>query len=407
MKTEASSRTSVLRGAMIWKGRKRMSSNSDRAVSPAGGRINPFTGYDIFGYLIPGATLLACILLTEGELRRWASSLAEPLATYTPLLSTIDAVQAPRGLKGGALGGALVALWVGVSYIVGHLVASVSAFAIDRGIVAKGSGYPSQRLIFPDQDDRNVVRQAFWRTAFVFVNLAALSGYLEWFWGGRMPDWAIWFTARFRWASLGAVGLALVLHVVASILRERKCVCSIRFDQWCACVLRIGTMPYRAIAWLSGQFVHTREHFDPEFCLGFRKKFARVFGIEAKYGDTNLYWLPVIHLRRTEPQLSSTLDGWLNLYSFSRNLAAALWLASLYSALSVALQPEVGSHVPLEDSVVLRVLPGALFCCAFVVLFRYYYLYADYYTRYLLRAFFYACPPADSAAENGEEMGEG
>jgi hypothetical protein len=84
----------------------------------------------------------------------------------------------------------------------------------------------------------------------------------------------------------------------------------------------------------------------------------------------------------------------LRLYSFARNLSAAFYVAFLYGYAILALNAvSIPDH---QASYIAVLIPAAYLFGSLVMLSRYYYLYANYYTKFIIRAFFYSVsnPPS-------------
>ena len=100
----------------------------------------PFSTYDVLGYIIPGVTLLGCTFLYEYWLRIHGVRLHTPVYSLLQLATALERHQWAVSflyILGGLCG----------TYVVGHIVSSLSGLLIDRLFVYKGHGYPYVGLL--------------------------------------------------------------------------------------------------------------------------------------------------------------------------------------------------------------------------------------------------------------------
>ena len=137
---------------------------------------NPLTPYDVLGYLAPGATFVLSLYGFEFWIHHRAQT---ALSIHTPVYTLIRLSLPPSGEGGWALATLFLIGLVGVCYVLGHIIASISAFFIDRMYVAKGHGYPFRLLLaLPHQADENPLTVPFYRALFFWTNVYLLFRFL-------------------------------------------------------------------------------------------------------------------------------------------------------------------------------------------------------------------------------------
>jgi hypothetical protein len=105
----------------------------------------PLTPYDFLGYLAPSATMLLCVLGLEALVKHFDKSGIIHAKISTPLLTIYASVKTSRD---DWLAFATFAfLLIAAMYVLGHVIATMSSFAIDRTLVFRGYGYPFEQLM--------------------------------------------------------------------------------------------------------------------------------------------------------------------------------------------------------------------------------------------------------------------
>lgn len=361
--------------------------------------------YDVLAYLVPGSILVAAV----GGFEAWARLvLPDFQELHTPLFSSITNVlslavstsgpsgtgAAPSHPVGPVMQLALLFVGLAAIYLIGHTVASVSALSIDRIYVKNAHGYPFQRLLlgkFPTG-----WKPDFYRALFLYINVYFVLRYL----GG---DWSLFPASprverepfKFLHPDFGAfvIGIVLIVLFAAKWLfsnhhvrrflsspeRESTLVLRDRLFEWLAAPARFVTIGL-------GRFIGARRRFTNSEVESFKAALKEGTGVPFSLEDSSAYWNAVIHVRRSCPELSPAVEGWLLLYSFCRNAATALYLSFLYCFVWMLTHSgSVGALEQKEHSVLLA-LPLAFLVAAFAMLLRYFYLYHDYYSAYLIRA---------------------
>jgi hypothetical protein len=198
------------------------------------------------------------------------------------------------------------------------------------------------------------------------------------------------------------VGWALLVLIALKILvslpygRERTRLASPPKNIWVGRgftqverIIKLAAVPYNFMVTPLGRFLHTRDPFDECFRKEYKAAFERLFGMKPEAVGTNNFWLSLIHLKEQSPQLAEAAENWFRLYSFARNLGAALYLAFLYCLWRLIAQGQYLGSLPRYNALVLTTLPLLFLFGAFAMLVRYYYLYFAYYNKFVFRCFVY------------------
>lgn len=389
------------------------------SVKPRG----PLTQYDLLGYLVPGGVLLAAI----GGFEAWARSVARdsPAGLHTPIVTAAKYLSgiggsSPPGVETGrridTVEGAVLQLAVLVgaalaTYVLGHVIASVSAFLLDRVYVHRAHRYPFQRLVGSGSPETS--KENFYRAFLVWLNAYLLTRYLgidgaprlgellpaplgRWF--SQLSHWPNEFILWFGLGTSSWEFFAVATELAISYLILAKVVLSGRdfrtqfangemlwvkrlFGKY----LDIAAAIPRFLSSTVGRYINARQELSPATKAAFFRRLSSVAGFSVPTGDSSAYWLTVIHLRRAEPELMGPIDNWMSLYSFARNVATAFWIAFCYCLIWWSEHRDLLPHVSTSKAV-LFLLPLAYLIASFVMLLRYYYLYSDYYSKYLIRA---------------------
>lgn len=366
---------------------------------------NPLTAFDFFGYLAPGGTLLLLMYLFE----TWARALdgkLEVAQLHTPVWT------ASRMLRPGhddwVLSAVFVVVLIALSYITGHIVASVASVAIDRTLVAKGYGYPFIALLALDENPLRTtpVAKVFYRGLFFWLNAYLLLRYAAMFLQGAGHR-----LGSAVWPEVGAriVGDLLVVFIVMKVVASfryapptslRRRFLEWKFPHWiekasCWSLSHLFVPPFDLTASFLSRYLLTREPLSTALQKKYRSLFEKRFGMKPEEVDTENFWFSYMYLREKSSTLSGVAQNWLQLYSFSRNLSASFYLFFLYGFLWV------GTHIAKIAAWsdyrvgVLLAAPLLGFLLAVIMLTRFYYLYASYFTKFIFRAFvFLAQAPA-------------
>lgn len=377
----------------------------------------PLTIYDIFGYFVPAITALVCVLAFEtwGEavLGEHFRSLLLPLWIHVaPYLKELS-------LAGGILVLAVVLCTV---YATGHVIASLSSLFIDRLLIFRGHGYPYESLlgIKTEWQRHMVVGRKGLLGAFYSFAILTFVVYVKYFFDvyTALSTWLnnylhvpfmkyispFWITV-FAWITIGICLVYFVSCIVICLLefrayrkREYDSTKRERYEEWIQWALR----PILELPRVVSKLIHRRNQFNTTFQGKYREAFLNTFGMKADEAETNNYWFCEMFIQETSAAMYRRLSNWLLLYSFARNLSAALYLAFLYGPLVLIRNNDLllkySGNWP-GDLAILKALPLAFYLLSIIMLLRYYYLYACYYTKFLFRAFVYVTLPGPTTQE--------
>jgi len=352
-------------------------------------KIAPFDAYDFFGYLTPGLTLFLNVLIYEMALRVHAHQTTFGHAgrfTAAAWKFVHDLSDVHWSLV--TAGFALLLL---TSYVVGHVVASVSSLYLERALVVRGYGYPYENLLGLSrrrfQHDR--VLGYTHKGAFFWLNCALLAGYLN---VARGSD--VWHTVlltsglclgtTITVGSLlyGGLKSGLIYGAARRLWGTRRRTCLRR----CVTAFGIVALPYELMALPLSRYLNTRSALTPALVHRYRTAFKRTFSLPASVASTNNFWFANFFVSQHGGSLALRLTRWFHLYSYARNLSAAFGLSFVY-AIPRLLYWGQAPVFPL--SAVAFWVPITYVGIAAVLLVRYYYLYAGYYSKFVFRAFVY------------------
>jgi hypothetical protein len=355
------------------------------------GGANP---YDILGYMAPGGTAIMCCFFFEF----WVDRIAG-VANSGALLPTYSLVrELSHGLDrpSWAISTIFLIATAGAVYITGHVIASVSAMTIERTLVQKGHGYPINRFLGVPTNPVTVISRSFYRALFLWTNIYIILRYID-IASAHLPDVVI---SHAGLNTLRAIEIGLFALIAAKLLVSNdltnwavsKGSISGSLIRVLSSAIRLAAAPYDLVIHMVERTLALHEPLPPEVRERFIHGIKQLAGVSPSTWRSEAYWFAYIRVRNCGSALSEPAMNWLRLYAFARNLSAAFYLAFLYSLLDLLLNPFVIFDAKLGRVALL--IPLTFFLGAFVMLGRYYYLYASYYTKYLIRVFVYS--------ENGE-----
>ena len=100
---------------------------------------------------------------------------------------------------------------------------------------------------------------------------------------------------------------------------------------------------------------------------------------------TDNYWLPVIKIADKNENIQKNIINWLNLYSFLKNLSMVGFLLCLESGIFITLNnfDYNFNTEPVGESIIFALL----YLGSLLLLLRYWVIYRNYYTKYIIRAY--------------------
>lgn len=351
----------------------------------SGARIQ-LTPYDLLGYLTPGATMMISIFvfeyLVEAQLGHvsGASELHAPLLeSATRLFRVTLASQSSVGVL------AVFTVLAAIAYVVGHVVASVSALLLDRTLVYKGYGYPSSNLLQLERINsaEREFSGSYYRGTFFWLSTVLILDY----------------TGRFVTpnASIPLSPLAYSITIYVAVATMAKLVVSSSdfkrrrpgfFISRGARVMRYAfSGVVDVLSRPVSSIMDTKRSFDHEFLTMYQDAFRNAFSLEVETAGTNNFWLTYCYVLEKTSNLRSLASFWRTMYTFARNLAAAFFLSFVYCFLWLLVHlPVIGDR----GGVFPYYLPLTYFACACILLLRYYYLYVCYFNKFIFRAFVFS-----------------
>lgn len=359
---------------------------------------------DILDYIGPGGAFILCGLAFDLRLSAASSRIHDARGTPHAPFATLLQAALPTGPSPDWLASlAFLALTLGIAYVVGHIVGSVSAFLIERSFVFKAYDWPYRQLFAVQdanpQDDQT--SRLYYRAGFFWFNVFAVSFYA--FLLLRLASPAPWFL---RIPLLLMVLLSGVLIVTLTCGRVLSVIYkgldaygvkgrflalyeSPRRRRFRDLFALLAAFPYELFAGAFARLLSTSVVFDQQFREKFRGQFARLFEMQPENARSNTFWLTYCFVVQKAPAFSGMLNHWRMQYSFARNLSAAVWLIAAYGAVSVVWQGALVSSFNAHDRNVVGAIPVLFFGIATIMLVRYYYLFASYFSRFVFRAFVY------------------
>lgn len=343
----------------------------------------PFTPYDIFGYLIPGSFFLIGTYLFDILIVHNFNN-----SNFYPIYSVLDLSVKNIG-NNFLLGTIYLGVLIIIAYVLGHIIASMSSHFLDRILIEKGHGYPLQLLL---KMNKEVMRKgrisAYFRGAFFWINsylVLQYSGYvfnIKFF--TSFANFIIYFFLVYSFISL----IFLILYRINPEVDHSRIDHAFfnfikRIYNYSMFYLFAG--PYDLITYLYSILTRTRETFDDTFITKYKNYFESNFAYSAEAAGTNNYWFSFLYVSEKSPFANSLISTWLFLYSFARNLATCLFILFLYAFASLMYQH---NNLIFNDSnYYLLLIPFVCFLGYLIMLTRYYYLYKNYYTKFIIRSF--------------------
>lgn len=330
-----------------------------------------FDAYDIFGYLIPGATTLVGVYV-HGR------------------MFGVDVVFDKTKEVFPDLGGLAwhesliwILLFTMLAYITGHLVASISSLVMDKWVVERIYGFPYQRLFKNYIGVSSYERQ---KRCFYKGMMGLMLGFLIYL--------AVRSFDRISLYVLIGLGVVVLIKVGFTVLNQRDIRTpyahrgeesrQYRFAAWCwKYVIRWWLMPlayvFDLVCYSLLSFWRLQKPFYPEVQAKFVEKFEEKFGVNPEEAGTDVFWLTYCYLCQNKPACTRLIQHWLNLYGFGRNLAVAFFLLFIYGVIMKNFY--TGDPYDYLTWCLLTGIGAVLFGL------RYYYIYYNYFSKFVFRAF--------------------
>jgi hypothetical protein len=370
---------------------------------------------DILDYIAPGGTFLFAAFLFEWWLRYAAAhvpGLNEKI--HTPVRTGIANIFPSAQSENWLASLLTVSLGIGIAYLLGHVVASVSAFLIERTFIFKAYGWPSRQLleVVEDNEHERHISRCFYRSAFLWINSGLLVSYfvicVQCLKGPTELELGLQFVMRLVLLLVLFLGIGRMVSIYRKYWEARN------NPSWVSRVhgtdrfrrLRDGiaegtAAPYELCAGALSRILETRRAFDRPFVSRCREYFSFWFRTSPEEAGSNVFWLPYCFVLDKSPTFGAMLNHWRMQYAFARNLAAAFYMAFMWSASVLCLQRDILVAMPAYQLGVLCCIPLAYFALGTIMLIRYYYIFVCYYTKFVYRAFVYLNDEQHAAANTG------
>ena len=303
--------------------------------------------YDFFGYLIPGFILFMALVILHlpvinFQVSNFTCIINAKIETYQFIV--------------------IVFIVLVMSYIFGHVVASIASFIFEKLIIKNLLKYPySVQLEIPQNQSQH--------TNNCFFKIALLLSITSMF-----------IVCIFPSKLLSHFTTLLISLFVLSILCKTNAIHKIiqfiftPVDKLVLDVLK-RPLPLSTIDRLRNKF-QSDYSIQPTQELG-----SEIFWA--------IYWKVV----QNDIYIKGKIDKWLVLYSFMRNLGCALLMAAIVLVLRQYIWGE---------SLILKVHSCVMVSFSIILTIRYYYLYYNYYSKSIFRIYAYLDIPAQNSTKNQE-----
>ncbi len=251
-------------------------------------------------------------------------------------------------------------------YAFGHVIASLSAFILDRNLIGRCIKYPYRNFLILCNTEP-VGNNSFFKERFV-VRLVLFNAILLIF---------LFLNFNICYFTFSIVALIIVTRIK-------------KLTIWFFNKIKFYLNKL-------GDFLYIKPNFSEDFRKELTNLYKELKLEPDKYG-TFIYWYTRNYIMEKSPTFNQMLINWFNLYSFARNLSTSCYLAYLYVIILLfghfTLYPDSSFykqfyswHIP--TSFWYKFFLIILFTISIILLFRFYYLYYIYYNRYLFRTFYY------------------
>lgn len=353
---------------------------------------NFWDAYDIFGYIVPAIVftfLLIPILPRFMNIRNFM----EFLSSNSEVIKSINWM----------VSFFIVSLFIVILYVIGHIIASASSIIFDRMISRHVIGYP-YRFFFKAENVTLKDDHPFWcvkplsetkledfplsdKEDKVLFITTVIGFFFLIFWPHILATILLW----------PFVGVTIIPIIIIKINRKirrgifdrekkagkhnkraesssvityyRMLGKNARWEKWIDILSNIFVrLEFNFLR----EWIHLWTPFPPQVQEKFERTFYRKFHLDQiKEAGTENYWFPLILMEKEHPSVCNNIRKFRSLYGFARNLSMAFLLSFIiYLIFPVSIWFKSGTFVL-----------GNIF------LLRYIYLFYNYYSKYIFRAF--------------------
>lgn len=368
----------------------------------------PFSGFDLFWYIIPGAVLMLSVFLFEFWIRLHYNIPSFHSPVYTALSSTANQIFTENWVFSAIY----LLILVSIAYVSGHILASIGAFVIERILVAKGYKYPYEHLLdIKDTSKQKKIHSGpFYRGLFFWFNIYFLLRYIN-----------IYYHYDILQIIMKSISYYILFLILLKPIFDFLKYKLPKYWEWLALnkrrkvivfihnllvlIFKSSSVFYNFLSSTFSTFLNTRRSFDQAFIDKYKELFKSEFGFNPEASSNNNYWLVKLFVINSASPLTKEVTIWNSMYRFSRNLSTALFISFFYLFISIITQ-----HALLKDinDPVITFSPLILFVLAIIMLLQFFYLYDNRYSRLVFRCFVFlklknnVCKPtAQDCPRNG------
>jgi len=327
---------------------------------------SPFDLYDIFGYIVPGLVFLVSIILLIFYFGV-DFPIKNEILSHNNFLSLIEL----KGLKDNIpwwIEFTILITIIALVYTLGHIIASISSLLVDKYLVKKITGYPSQRLFkLPYNQDFSI---GFYKLLVFLINSYML--YLVFF---GMPN------LYFFYASLIIIAIIILIKIIISKPKKNEQDISTNKTNNLSKIGKAISIPFNFFVKFVERSFGLNDPFNANFISEYKVTFEKQFKMDIESAGTNLYWLSYCYVIDKNEHMREVIRHFLRLYGFTRNLGISFYLLFIYTLI---LRLSTNLHVYRLTWICI-----IFFVISVILLIRYYYLYYNYYSKFIFRSFAY------------------
>lgn len=350
-------------------------------------KFSPFNVYDFYGYLFPGAilTLFTFFFVV------WFTPIS--FRNIMSLLEEAEKLHIVLGIVGGSG-------FVAVVYFAGHVNGTLSHLIFDQAFMKRVIGYPVYTLLGLKHGFCSFSR-AFYFYLLLFGNVLILLPLVKML----FPDFAgfpiVYGTVLVLLFGLLALGTIVgIMGGPKKILEPnshkrghysfiKRAVRGItKMINWFFCS---GiSMSHRFFLPLM-QMLTGSDRVSDGVVQKFKANIKKLSGLPSEEIGSDNFWLPYIYMHRHEPEIEEHLSNWMNLYAFLKNLSFVAFLLCFEISVAITIHYcNVAELYHVTDTIDVQIVVAGflfLYISGWILAFRYWTIYKNYFTKYLIRSF--------------------
>ncbi len=290
----------------------------------------------------------------------------------------------------------ILVIFIVISYSLGHIIASFSAFFLDRLLVGKCFSYPYIVLFkLHPENSNNEFKIILYAIVFLLNILLIINLFF----------YNFYINISLIFIVLVLIYLLFVYIKTISAYNKKKFnrLVKILFD----IIKIVGSLNQRFVSYLTSFLrysINVYSSFDDDFISKFKKAYSKTFNSTLEKDKVLVYWFCRNFIIEKSYNFNSMLNNWFNLYSYSRNLSACFYLSYVYLLLFIYYQTYIVSDKFFINNfynfnaytITYKIFLIFLIVLSFILLVRFYYLYYTYYNKYLYRTFYFLYQQSNS-----------